>query len=114
LSGDSNQVYIGLVPDAVDAVAVIIEDNVPAQIVVEDVVGRTPIPLVIIFSIKVIELVTEQLPALVTVTSILFPVAPRVFHAAKSVGVNIPVVVFVTTPPLTLKVYVLLEILELA
>jgi len=114
LSGDSNQVYIGVVPDAVDAGAVIIEDNVPAQIVVEAVVGRTPVPLVITFSIKVSEPVTEHPPAIVTTTSIVFPVAPRVFHAAKSVGVNIPVVVFVTTPPLTLKVYILPARVELA
>jgi hypothetical protein len=104
LSGDSNQVYIGVVPDAVDAGADIIAVNEPTQIVVEAVVGITPVPLVILFSIKVIELVTVHPPTIDTITSILFPAAPRAFHAAQFVGVNIPDVVFVTTPPLTLKV----------
>jgi hypothetical protein len=107
LSDDSNQSYIGIVPDAVDAGAVIIEVNVFTQIVGEAVKGKTPPPPVIMFSINVIEDVTEHSPALVTITSMLFPVTPRVIQAGIIVGVNIPVVVLVTTPPLTLKVYML-------
>ena len=84
----------------------------PIQIVVAVVVKATA---VILFSIKVSELVTEHPPACDTSTSIRSTPIARPVQARKAVGVNTPVVlVSNAAPPSTLNEYVLPARVELA